>query len=293
MYEPIFLTIAGSHLYGTNRPDSDLDLRGVCFNPPETLLGLQKFEQYTPNKEEAVQFSYLFNLRSEDVVVYGLNKFFQLLLDCNPNIIELLFAKNLINSEIWDRIRDSSNLFLSNKLIHTFSGYAYSQLQRIKGHRRWIHKPPIKPNPEDYGIILTTGGGQTWTNSNLYNQYQSQLKDYNSYEIWLKERNKSRKVLEEKYGYDTKHAMHLCRLLLEAETLIKIGSIKFPFKDQELKYLLSVLYGEFDYDYIVNLGESAKSRLLELENISVLPKYPNVESANKLLILLNRENIKC
>ena len=32
--------LGGSHLYGTNRPDSDSDVRGVCLMPTNVLLGL-------------------------------------------------------------------------------------------------------------------------------------------------------------------------------------------------------------------------------------------------------------
>lgn len=43
--------VAGSHLYGTARPDSDIDIRGVCLAPVETLIGLSQFKQY--QKENA------------------------------------------------------------------------------------------------------------------------------------------------------------------------------------------------------------------------------------------------
>ena len=68
---------AGSRLYGTQRPDSDWDERGVCLMPPEALIGLQGFEQIQG---------------PGDRVIYGLTKFFKLALGCNPNILDILFA---------------------------------------------------------------------------------------------------------------------------------------------------------------------------------------------------------
>lgn len=204
----IFVCITGSYLYGTNRPDSDIDIRGVCLNPIESLLGFTHFEQYLPNKDDASRFSFNnFGISSDDVQIYGLNKFLQLALAANPNIIELLFADNLLDSiqvdtYIWKKILDNRDSILSTRVIHTFSGYAYSQLQRIKGHKRWIDSPPHKPIPEDYGMEQTAKGGQRWTDSNKYNQYQSLLKDYQQYQTWLKERNPARQELEIKYGYD-------------------------------------------------------------------------------------------
>ena len=35
----MFLTLGGSHAYGTNTPTSDIDLRGCAFMPKEVLLG--------------------------------------------------------------------------------------------------------------------------------------------------------------------------------------------------------------------------------------------------------------
>ena len=36
----IFRTVAGSHLYGTNGPDSDQDFLGIMVEPPAYVLGM-------------------------------------------------------------------------------------------------------------------------------------------------------------------------------------------------------------------------------------------------------------
>lgn len=75
----ILLTYGGSHAYGTNIATSDVDIRGITFNPVESLLGNTEFEQFED--------------RNTDTVIYGLNKMIGLLLQCNPNCIEILGAK--------------------------------------------------------------------------------------------------------------------------------------------------------------------------------------------------------
>lgn len=75
----IFLTLGGSHAYGTNIEGSDVDIRGCALNSPNEILGLSHFEQRV---DEAT-----------DTTVYSFNKLISLLIGCNPNTIELLGCK--------------------------------------------------------------------------------------------------------------------------------------------------------------------------------------------------------
>jgi len=142
-FEIIFESFAGSHLYGTNTPESDVDIRGVFIPNLSYFTG---FLNYTGQYED----------KQNDIVYFELRKFFKLCLDCNPNIIELLFVpeeKWIKVNSVWKRIIENKHLFISKKARWTFSGYAFSQLKRIKNHRAWLLNPPIKP-PErsDFGL---------------------------------------------------------------------------------------------------------------------------------------------
>ena len=132
----IFLTRYGSHAYGTNTPESDLDLRGIAVAPIEYYLGFsKKFEQ-------AVSSS------PTDLCVYDVQKFMNLAADCNPSVIEILWVDEsdvLYENYCGRLLREARELFLSQKAKHTFSGYAISQLKRIDTHRRWLLKPPVAP----------------------------------------------------------------------------------------------------------------------------------------------------
>ena len=70
----LFLTLSGSHAYGTNVEGSDIDIRGVAGSPE--ILGFNRFEQAIDNRT--------------DTVIYAVNKFVGLLAQGNPSIIELL-----------------------------------------------------------------------------------------------------------------------------------------------------------------------------------------------------------
>ena len=53
----------------------------------------------------------------------------------------------------WDIILKNKNLFLSKKCKYTYLGYAFSQVNAIKRHRKWFVDPPSdKPKRSDFGL---------------------------------------------------------------------------------------------------------------------------------------------
>lgn len=112
----------GSVAYGTNLPESDLDVKGVAIPPREYFHGFcSKFEQ-AEQKEP-------------DLVIYDIRKFFNLASNCNPNIIEILFVEpeDIRHiSPLGRKLLDNRDLFLSRRARHTFSGYAVSQFKRLQ-----------------------------------------------------------------------------------------------------------------------------------------------------------------
>ena len=72
----MFVTVGGSHAYGTNVEGSDLDIRGVALNSREDLLGLGEFEHYVDTQT--------------DTTIYSFNKAVKLMCSGNPNMLEQL-----------------------------------------------------------------------------------------------------------------------------------------------------------------------------------------------------------
>lgn len=117
----MLLGLSGSYGYGTNRKGSDVDFRGVALQRPSDLLGLSEFEQYADS--------------STDTVIYGFNKFIRLLLECNPNICEILGLpreKYMILTPHGEKLLANRRLFLSKRCIKAFGGYASAQLRRLQ-----------------------------------------------------------------------------------------------------------------------------------------------------------------
>ena len=117
----MLLGVSGSYGYGTNREGSDIDFRGVTLNLPSDLIGLTSFDQY----EDA----------GTDTVIYSFNKLVSLLLNCNPNTIEILGLDEdqyVIKSAVGQELLDHRQLFLSKRAAASFGHYADAQLRRLQ-----------------------------------------------------------------------------------------------------------------------------------------------------------------
>ena len=117
----VLVTLGGSYAYGTNVENSDVDIRGCALNSPSDLLGLTNFEQVVDTKT--------------DTTIYAFNKLIPLLLNCNPNTIELLGCKPehyLFLTDIGREMIENRKLFISQKAVRSFGGYAFQQLRRLE-----------------------------------------------------------------------------------------------------------------------------------------------------------------
>ena len=119
----MFLTFGGSHAYGTNVEGSDIDIRGCTLNQKDNLIGLQHFEQVLDN--------------ATDTTVYAFNKLISLILNCNPNTIEMLGCRPdhyCYVSPIGRELLDNKKMFLSRRAKFSFGGYATAQLRRLENN---------------------------------------------------------------------------------------------------------------------------------------------------------------
>lgn len=277
-FRVIYQVVAGSRAHGLDTEESDTDTRGVCIPPAEALLGLTPFEQHESD--------------GGDHVIYALTKFARLALDGNPNIVETLFTDEehvLVCDPLGADLRAKREAFLSRRVGERFMGYALGQLTRIERHRRWLANPPgDKPTPSDYGA-QQHGGRQRFPNADQERAYKSALKHHRDYESWRTHRNPLRAALEEAHGYDTKHAMHLCRLLKMGREILEDGEVRVRRSDRD--WLLSIRKGAMPYEDLVEWAAAEVDALPKLVAASRLPEEPNRAQVEQLVVGLQRRAI--
>ena len=91
----------------------------------------------------------------DDVVIYDLRKMISLTAEGNPNMIEMMFVEPdavVYKHPLMDRFISIREAFLSKLLKHRFSGYAMSQLKKMRNHKHWIDHPSVFPTREMFGI---------------------------------------------------------------------------------------------------------------------------------------------
>lgn len=333
----IYLTVHGSHAYGCNTPDSDIDLRGIAVPTKKYFFG------YQDNFEQA-QFNEV------DCTIFDIRKFVKLAADFNPNAVEILFTdpeEQLIFKDPFKKLFEIKNKFISKKAKFTMSGYAISQLRRIHRHRRWLLNPMKEPPKRtDYGLpehgsliphhqlleieaainkkldewnFDTTGldnDTSIWLKNKLFDllkdlkintdeydiyaarslglndnlteafkkerKYKSAKREWDNYQHWKKTRNPERAKLEEKYGYDVKHASHLFRLFKQCEEVLLYGVVRVKRPDAE--QILAIKNGAWTYEQIIEFAEEQDKYMDELYKKSTIPREPDRKAINDVCI---------
>lgn len=111
-------------------------------------------------------------------------------------------------------------------------------------------------------------------------KFKGAVSDWKKYNKWLKDRNPKRAALEAKYGYDTKHATHLVRLMRMCREVLTDGVVLVRRPDAEdLKALLN---GAWTYDELVEWAEFQDKDLVEVARESALPRKPPRKKLDRL-----------
>lgn len=308
----ILLALGGSHSYGTNVETSDLDIRGIAIERPDELIGLSNFEQFI-NKQT-------------DTTIYAFNKVIKLLINVNPNIIEMLGCKEehyLIKTELGQEILDNVDLFLTQKAIQSFGGYANQQLRRLQNavardsynnddkekHILGSIKNQMNSFTERYSeqhgisVYLADSNNEDFEQEihididlkhyplrelkSMYSEMSNVVKDYGK----LNHRNKKKDDL-----HLNKHAMHLIRLYHMSIEILNGEGVN-TYRDKDREFLLEIRHGKYqneDSTYkpeFFEMVDKLQEELNKAKENTKLPKKPDYDKINEWVTSVNRRII--
>lgn len=306
----ILLTLGGSHAYGLNTETSDVDIRGCALNSRSDLLGMSNFEQ-------------LVNTET-DTTVYSFNKLIRLLLNCNPNTIEMLGCKPehyIVLSDLGKELLNNRRLFLSRRAAVSFGGYATQQLRRLENaiardalpqSRREEHIKQSMENsistferkytsfPEGSIRLYTDSSPREDLDREVFadisltkfpaREFHSMINDMtNIIGCYEKLNGRNRKKDEEHLN---KHAMHLIRLYLMCLDILEKEEI-CTYRENDRAMLMEIRNGKYMNEdgtyrdeFFQMVSEYEKRFSYARENTS-LPQSPDHSSVEELVMYIN------
>ena len=270
-----------------NDPDSidDKDVMGVFVGPLEHYLGFGRDDVYEKWEGEW------------DCVFYELKKFVGLLLNCNPNVLSLLWlpANGIIyESQIGQRLRQNKDLFVTKKAYHSFSGYAHAQFKKMVSFNQeaqalmgqleaQLTSFGIDPESSDAGHALKRLDGQPFVGATtemmeVVKRYRGERRRYYSGGYM----GKKRRELVRRVGYDAKNAAHLIRLLRMGIEFLTEGTIHVERADAP--ELLDIKRGNWSLEKVKSEAERLFILAQEAYVRSTLPAEPDRARAERLCV---------
>lgn len=302
----IILGLGGSHAYGTNNENSDLDIRGVATHSAVDILTRKGFDQVV---NEAT-----------DTTIYSLEKIINLLSNCNPNTIEILGLEPwqyLYVSDIGQELINNRDMFLSKRAAYAFGGYANSQLRRLSNKAvRLVNQDERERHilgsienarysyPEKY-FNYPDDAIRLYIDKAIQEDYDTEifmdvhlthypLRDYKS--MWSEMHNivkdyskigkrNSHAIEHDKLG---KHMMHLVRLYLMCFDILEKGEIN-TYRKKDHDFLMDIRNGKYLDDdrqpteEFYDIVDEFENKLEYLKDHTDLPPNPDYNRINKFL----------
>jgi predicted nucleotidyltransferase len=168
--QPLLLVIRGSHAYGTNVETSDTDYAGVFIQSIEDILGNGYKEQINDEKN--------------DIVIYEIKRFLNLLASNNPTVLELLNTPDdcvVYKHPIFDEVLNNKDKFITKICAKSFGGYGKMQIQKAKGQNKkqnWEKDKVTRKDVLDFVYVIEGSKSipwKKWNDGHLREKYNNKF----------------------------------------------------------------------------------------------------------------------
>lgn len=291
-----YLAITGSVAYGVSTDNSDMDCYGFCIPKKEDIFhhlageipgfGTQKkrFEQYIQHhiEDKDKKCNY-------DLTIMNIVKYFNLLLGCNPNVIDVIYSPHdciLHITQVGQLVRENRNIFLTKKAYHTHSGYSYSSINKMSNRNKRLEK--IKKLEVSLGFEVNLKFIEQELDNrkdkDFFSEYEliNEISDAELYEFKdILSSNRNQKIIAEGQQFDLKFSMHAVRLLFQVEQILEEGDLDLRRNSELYKSIRRGDLTEKEIRQIISEKEVILKRLYET---SKLPFSANESKIKDLLL---------
>jgi len=318
----ILLVKHGSHAYGTNVEGSDEDFKGVCIKPRVAYFGFtERFEQFEHmgSKSDGIdkviysleKFASLaadcnpniievLHVAEKDVMI--IDEFGQMLRSRRNDFLskkaKFTFAgyahaqlKRIKTHRAWllekpkEPKRSDFRLPETNHVSKSELG-AFDSLLNLKSiddEAQTVERAEeiAQAARLTLGVELPRDVVTLFTREKAY---QAAKAHYEQYLNWVKTRNPKRAAMEEQFGYDTKHGMHLWRLQTMGVEILRDHIVNVDRTNIDREKLLQIRNGKVSYDELVEGAERLEREGEELYKTSTLRKEPDRNALSNFVV---------
>ena len=303
----------GSHLYGTNTPESDWDYKAVHLPSPDDIL-LQRVKGSIGTKRPKMEGEK--NVAGElDEESYALQRYLSLLAEGQTVAIDMLFAPEssiLKSSNFWGYIQSNKHRLL-NKRSTAFVGYCRTQANKygIKGSRVAAVRNAMElfskelsergstaklgEIPSEMRVILddhthllelpvARDGRTEWFFEccNRKVSFGSTIKQ--AHEVFSRiyeNYGKRAQLAEVNEGVDWKALSHAVRVGNEAIELLETGNVTFPLPNA--KHVLDIKKARIPYEQVAREIEELLEKVEFASKVSNLPETADMKFIDDLV----------
>jgi hypothetical protein len=291
-------TIFGSHLYGTNTEESDMDYKGI-FMPSKKEMFLGKIPKCISETTKSGNTS---KNTAEDVDtdIYSLQYFVELALQGETVALDMLHTPKeltITSLPIWDELVSLRSKFYT-KNLKAFVGYCRRQAAKygIKGSRISAAKSVMDllykyngnekmqevwdklPLSEHLYFIEDSPNGlrQYQICGKIFQESVALYYVVDILEKFVEQYGKRARLAEQNKGIDWKAVSHAVRVAYQTKSILQEGTMIFPLP--EAYFVKKIKQGELHYiKEVLPVLENLMDRIELLSKYSKLPEKPDRE----------------